>query len=122
MADRSTRFQRYLQRWWDQQLQGGTYPDDWRRGRDEQMLASELRRTAEFEIVQAAFLHRRPGQAEARQVVDRLVPAPVEADAELLTAAVVRAGATAQRVRATTVVGAVVTVAALVLRNVLRGR
>lgn len=122
MPDRTARFQRYLQRWWDQQLQGGTYPDDWRRGRDAQMLASELRRAAEFEIVQAAFLHRRPSDAEARQVVDRLVPAPVESDAELLTTAVVRAGATAQRVRATTLAGAVVTVGALVVRNVLRGR
>lgn len=122
MFDRTARFARYLQGWWDAQLQGGAYPDDWRRGRDEAILAQELRRQAEFEIIQAAFLHRRPSPSEAREVVDRLVPAPVEADAELLAAAIVRAGGTAQKVRATTLLGAVMTVAALVLRNILRGR
>jgi hypothetical protein len=122
MADRTERFARFLQRWWDQQLHGGTYPDDWRHGRDEVMLAAELRRTAEFELVQAAFLHRRPSEDEARAVVDRLVPAPIESDAALLVGAVVRAGATARKVRATTVAGGLVTVAALVVRNILRGR
>lgn len=122
MADRTERFARFLQHWWDQQLQGGAYPDDWRRGRDAAVIAAELRRTAEFEIVQAAFLHRRPSESDARAVVDRLVPAPIEPDSELLVDAVVRAGATARKVRATTVVGAMVTVGALVVRNVLRGR
>lgn len=122
MADRRARFARYLQRWWDEQLQGGTYPDDWRRGRDESMLAGEFRRAAQFELSQTAFLHRRPSEADAREVVERLVPAPVEHDADLLVGAIVRAGATAQKVRATTAVGATVTVAALVLRNILRGR
>ena len=122
MFDRTARFARYLQGWWDTQLQGGAYPDDWRRGRDEAILAQELRRQAEFEIVQAAFLHRRPSSAQAREVVDRLVPALVEADAELLAAAIVRAGGTAQKVRATTLFGAVLTVAALVVRNIMRGR
>lgn len=122
MADRTERFARFLQRWWDEQLQGGAYPDDWRRGRDGALLAAELRRTAEFEIVQAAFLHRRPSEADARAVVHRLVPEPVEADATLLLEAIVRAGASAQKVRATTLGGALLTVAALVVRNVLRGR
>ncbi|MCU1488810.1 MAG: hypothetical protein JWM85_215 [Acidimicrobiaceae bacterium] len=122
MADRRARFARYLQQWWDAQLQGGTYPQDWQRGRDGDALASEFRRAAQFEVTQAAFLHRRPSPTQAREVVDRLVPAPVESDAELLSGAIVRAGTSAQRVRATTAIGAVVTVAALVLRNILRGR
>lgn len=116
------RFARYLQRWWDAQILGGAYPADWQHGRDAGELASEFRRDAQFEMSQAAFLHRRPDDVLAREVVDRLVPIPTEADTDLLTQAIVRAGTTAQRVRATTVVGAIVTVAALALRNVLRGR
>ena len=116
------RFARYLQRWWDAQLQGGAYPTDWQHGRDVTELAHELRRDAQFEMAQAAFLHRRPGETLARELVDRLVPSPTEADAELLTGAIVRAGTTAQRVRASTLGGALLTVAALVVRNVLRGR
>ena len=55
-------------------------------------------------------------------MIDRLDPVPVEGDAAVLVEAVVSAGATAQRVRTTTVFGAVLTVAALVVRNILRGR
>jgi hypothetical protein len=58
----------------------------------------------------------------ASGIVATLVPAPSDEDAELLVNAIVRAGATAQRVRATTAVGASVTVVALVVRGVLRGR
>jgi len=116
------RFARYLQRWWDAQIQGGAYPADWQHGRDVGAIASELRRDAQFEMAQAAFLHRRPGTELARELVDRLVPAPTEFDADLLAEAIVRAGASAQRVRATTVAGASLTVAALVVRNILRGR
>lgn len=122
MADRKTRFARFLQRWWDRQLASAPSPEEWQRGRDEGAIAGELRRTAEFEIVQAAFLHRRPTKLEADAVVDQLVPAPSATDAELLSAAIVRAGATARRVRFSTIAGAAVTVGALALRNVLRGR
>lgn len=122
MARRADRFARYLQRWWDTQLQGGAYPADWQHGRDVAELAHEFRRDAQFEMSQAAFLHRRPDSSLARTLVDQLVPTPTEADADLLASAVVAAGTTAQRVRATTVAGAVVTVLALALRNVLRGR
>lgn len=116
------RFGRYLQRWWDAQLQGGAYPSDWQHGRDASELAHEFRRDAQFEMAQAAFLHHRPDDALARELVDHLVPAPTEADTDLLAEAIVRAGTTAQRVRATTVGGAVLTVAALAVRNILRGR
>ncbi len=122
MADRKERFFGYLQSWWDRQLQGAVYPGEWRRGRDAGALASEFQRAAKFEMAQAAFLHRRPSLEEARELVDRLVPAPVEADAELLATAVVRAGATAQKVRISTLAGALLTVGALVLRNIVRGR
>lgn len=86
------------------------------------MIAHEFRRDAQFAVAQAAFLLRRPDAQVARQVIDRLEPVPAEADAVILADAVVSAGATAQRVHATTVVGAVITIAALVLRNILRGR
>ena len=122
MPDRTARFSRYLQLWWDRQLQGATYPGPWLRGRDKDSIASELRRDAQFELGQARFLHHRPDATLAREVVDRLVPVPVEADADVLVDALVAAGATAQRVRATTALGAVITVFALVLRNILRGR
>ncbi len=122
MATRGARFSRYLQSWWDQQLQGATYPGDWLHGRDSDALASEFRRAAQFEIAQARFLHHRPDEEAARAVVDQLIPQPTESDAEIVAAAIVRAGATAQRVRATTAIGAVITVFALVLRNILRGR
>ncbi len=94
----------------------------WLHGRDVDSLAHEFRRDAQFAVAQATYLHRRPDAESARQIIDRLVPVPIEADAQLLVEAIVRAGATAQKVRATTVIGAVVTVFALVLRNVLRGR
>lgn len=110
-----------MQRWWSAQLQAGD-AEGWRRGRDASGVAAELRRNAQFEMSQAGFLHRRPDAGAAREVVATLSPVPSEDDAELLVEAVVRAGATAQKVRATTVVGAVLTVAALVVRNVLRGR
>lgn len=122
MSRPAERFARYLQRWWDAQLQGGTYPADWQHGRDAAELAHEFRRDAQFAMAQAAFLHRRPDEDLARELVDRLVPVPTETDTDLLAAAIVRAGATAQRVRATTVAGAVLTVAALAARNILRGR
>ncbi len=122
MRDPSNRFTRYLQAWWGDQLQGETYPCEWRRGRDADVIAHEFRRDAQFAVAQAAFLLRRPDAQVARQVIDRLEPVPAEADAVILADAVVSAGATAQRVRATTVVGAVITIAALVLRNILRGR
>jgi len=122
MPDHTARFSRYLQRWWDRQLQGATYPGQWLRERDEEALASEFRRDAQFEVAQARFLHRRPDRTVAREVVDRLLPMPIESDAEVLVGAIVAAGSTAQRVRATTAIGAVLTVFALVLRNVLRGR
>ena len=85
-------------------------------------MASEFRRDRKFEVVQAALLHHRPDARGTREIVDRLVPAPIESDAELLVEAVVHAGATARRVRTTTAAGAMVTVSALVLRNILRGR
>ena len=122
MRDPSTRFAKYLQRWWDAQLHGSVYPSEWLHGRDASNIASELRRDAQFEVSQASFLHRRPDHQQAREVVDHLLPAPIESDVEVLAEAIVRAGATAQKVRATTVIGATVTVFALVLRNILRGR
>jgi hypothetical protein len=122
VRNRTARFSRYLQRWWESQLGTATYPGEWLGGRDATSIAHEFRRAAQFEVSQASFLHRKPDAALARSLVDQLVPSPVERDAELLTDAIVRAGASAQRVRATTAIGAVVTVFALVLRNVLRGR
>ncbi len=122
MRNPGVRFGRYLQQWWERQLQGAPYPGDWLHGRDVESVASEFRRDARFELVQARFLHRRPNDTTAREVVDQLLPLPIEADAELLVAAIVRAGQTAQRVRATTAIGDSLTVFALVLRNVLRGR
>lgn len=122
MRDPAARFRRYLQQWWEHQLQGAPYPGDWLHGREADALASEFRRDAQFELTQARFLHRRPDERSARDVVDQLHPLPIEADAEILVQAIVRAGATAQKVRATTAIGATLTVFAFVLRNVLRGR
>ena len=122
MRNPSARFSRYLQAWWDEQLEGEKYPCEWRRGRDSGAIAHEFRRDTQFAVAQAAFLLRRPDAGVARAVIERLEPVPVEADTALLVEAVVHAGATAQKVRATTVLGAVVTIAALVLRNILRGR
>lgn len=122
MRDPSVRFSRYLQVWWDDQLQGEPYPCEWLRGRDAEGIAHEFRRDAQFAVAQAAFLLRRPDARVARAIIERLEPVPVEADTALLVEAVVSAGATAQKVRATTVLGAVMTIAALVLRNILRGR
>ena len=116
------RFAHYLQRWWDRQLGGAPYPNDWLRGRDASAIAREFRRDAQFAVAQSSFLLRRPGEEQAREIVQRLVPAPVESDETLLTEAVVRAGAAAQRVRATTVVGALVTIAALTIRSLFRRR
>lgn len=120
--DASARFSRYLQVWWDRQLKGATYPNEWRRSRDVDSLSGEFRRDTQFELSQARFLHRRPSEEVARAVVDRLVPVPTESDEQLLVSAIVRAGASAQKVRATTALGALITVFALVLRNILRGR
>jgi hypothetical protein len=114
------RFGRYLQKWWERQLGGGAYPSEWLRGRDASAIAREFRRDAQFAVAQSSFLLRRPGEDQAREVVERLVPAPVESDEALLVEAVVRAGAAAQRVRATTVLGALLTIAALTIRSLLR--
>jgi hypothetical protein len=122
MSKRTARLGRFLQRWWEGQLADGTYPGSWRKERSAEQLASELRRDVHFELNQSTFLYRRPDEATAREAVASLVPAPDEADSALLVAAVVRAGGGARKVRATTGVGAVVTVFALVLRNILRGR
>jgi hypothetical protein len=122
MRDPSARFSRYLQVWWERQLQGEPYPCEWLRGRDAGAIAHDFRRDAQFAVAQATFLLRRPDARLAREVIDRLDPVPVEGDAAVLVDAVVSAGATAQRVRTTTVFGAVLTVAALVVRNILRGR
>jgi hypothetical protein len=122
MRNSAARFSRYLQRWWEAQLQDLSYPADWQHGRNADALASEFRRDAQFELVQARFLHHRPDAASALLVVGQLVPTPNESDTELLATAVVRAGLTAQRVRATGVIGASITVIALVLRNILRRR
>jgi hypothetical protein len=122
MRDPSARFSRYLQVWWDDQLQGEPYPCEWLHGREADAIAREFRRDAQFAVAQAAFLLRRPDARVAREVVERLEPPPVEADADVLVDAVVSAGATAQRVRTTTVFGAILTIAALVVRNILRGR
>ena len=122
MRDPRARFSRYLQRWWDIQQHGGAYPGQWLHGRDAEALAHEFRRDAQFEVAQAAYLHRRPDADGARLVVESLVPLPTESDAELLIDAIVRAGSTARKLRATTALGATVTVFALVFRNILRGR
>ena len=122
MRNSSASFGRYLQRWWERQIDGVEYPDDWLHGRTSEALASEFRRDAQFELVQARFLHRRPNAESARLLVDTLVPKPTEGDTELLANAIVRAGVTAQRVRTTGAIGASITVVALVLRNVLRRR
>ncbi len=95
--------------------------DDWRRGRSVEALAAELRRDVPFEVAQVRLLHRRPDREAALAAVSGLVPPPGEADREVLVEAVVRAGGTAQKVRVTTA-GAMLTVLALVVRNVLRGR
>jgi hypothetical protein len=122
MSRRTARLGRFLQHWWEGQLSGEDSPGDWRRERSAEQLAAELRRDIHFELSQSAFLYRRPGEEAAQEAVAALVPAPSEEDAALLVAAVVRAGGGARKVRATTGAGAVVTVFALVLRNVLRGR
>jgi hypothetical protein len=122
MKNRTERFSRYLQQWWQAQLGSATYPGQWLNGRDTTAIAHEFRRAAQFEASQAAFLHRRPDAELARSVVDQLVPSPIEHDAEILVDAIVSAGASAQRFRATAAAGAVVTVFAIVARNVLRGR
>jgi hypothetical protein len=122
MRDPSARFSRYLQAWWVEQLQGEPYPCEWRRDRDAAAFAHEFRRDAQFAVAQAAFLLRRPDARVAREVVEKLEPAPVDVDTAVLVEAVVSAGSTAQRVRTTTVFGAILTIAALVVRNILRGR
>jgi hypothetical protein len=122
MADRSARFSRYLQQWWQRQLDRAPEGEAWTHGRDAHAVAAEFRRDAQFEITQARFLLRRPDEAVARQVIATLEPAPSEDDVELLVAAIVRAGATAQRVRATTAASAALTVFALVTRGILRRR
>jgi len=122
MADRSVRFSRYLQQWWQRQLDRAPEGESWTRGRDANSVAAEFRRDAQFEISQARFLLRRPDDAVARKVIGTLEPAPPEDDVELLAAAIVRAGATAQRVRATTAASAALTVFALVTRGILRRR
>lgn len=131
MSKRTARLGRFLQRWWEGQLsdaadvEGGLDAGGWRRERSVEQLASELRRDVHFELSQSTFGYRRPDEQTAREAVAGLVPAPDEADEALLVAAVVRAGGGARTLRATTgigAVGAVVTVFALVLRNVLRGR
>ena len=122
MGDRNARFARYLERWWQRQLSAVADGEAWTRGRDAHAVAVEFRRDAQFEMSQARFLLRRPNEADARAVVVTLSPAPSDEDAELLTAAIVRAGATAQRVRATTAASAGLTVLALVTRSILRRR
>lgn len=122
MDRRTARLARFLQRWWAAELAGGDGELGWRRDRSAEQIAAALRRDVHFELSQSAFLYRRPDEAAARAAVDALDPAPDPEDAALLVAAVVRAGERARRVRATTGAGAVVTVFALVLRNVLRGR
>jgi hypothetical protein len=122
MRNSSAAFGRYLQSWWERQLEGTTYPTDWLHGRTSEALASEFRRDAQFELVQARYLHRRPNAESAQLLVDQLVPTPVETDVELLVSAVVRAGVTAQRVRTSGAIGASITVLALVIRNILRRR
>ncbi len=122
MNRRTARLARFLQRWWEGEIAREDATLGWRRERSAEQLASELRRDVHFELSQSASLYRRPDEAAAREAVAALVPPPSEEDADLLVAAVVRAGERARRVRATTGAGAVVTVFALVLRNVLRGR
>jgi hypothetical protein len=122
MRNSSERFGRYLQRWWEGQLQGEVTAGSWQHGRGVEELASEFRRDTQFELIQARFLLRRPNVDSARALVHDLVPQPQDDDVDLLTTAVVRAGVTARRVRATGAVGASLTVCALVLRNVLRRR
>lgn len=120
MSRSRDRFLRSLNRWWSRQLAAD--PDDWRRGRSVDALAHELRRDVQFEMSQAAFLHRRPDGETSKALVAELVPPPSAEDAEVLAEAIVRAGSTAQKVRVTTAAGALLTVLALVVRNVLRGR
>ncbi|HVC24214.1 MAG TPA: hypothetical protein VND23_00520 [Acidimicrobiales bacterium] len=122
MNRRTARLARFLQRWWEGEQPGDGDTETWRRGRSAEQIASELRRDVHFEISQSTFLYRRPDETDAAEAVATLVPSPGEEDTALLVAAVVRAGERARRVRATTGAGAVVTVFALVLRNVLRGR
>lgn len=122
MKDPHDRFFSYLQRWWTAQIAGAKPEEDWRGERDVHALASQFRRDTQFELAQAGLLHRRLSPFEARDAVDHLDPLPSPSDAELLTDALVRASSTAQRVRNTTAVGAVLTVSALVLRNLLRRR
>jgi hypothetical protein len=122
MSRRAARLGRFLQHWWEGQLAGETYPCDWRRERSADQLAAELRRDVHFELSQSAFLYRRPGEEMVRAAVAALVPSPDERDEALLVAAFVRAGGGARTVRSATGAGAVLTVFALVLRNVLRGR
>jgi hypothetical protein len=122
MSKQTARLTRFLQHWWEGQLVDGAYPSEWRRERSAEGLASELRRDIHFELNQTTLLHRRPSEEAARDAVSALVPAPSDEDADLLVAAVVRAGGRARTVRATTGVGAMITVFALVLRNILRGR
>ena len=122
MRSPSSRFGKYLQQWWESQLGGSPYPFDWTHGRDASAIAREFRRDAQFAVAQGSFLLRRPGEQDARDIVERLDPTPVEGDEEVLVEAVVRAGAAAQRVRATTVIGAILTVVALAVRNILRRR
>jgi hypothetical protein len=122
MADRSARFGRYLQKWWERQLDQAPEGESWTRGRDAHAVAVEFRRDAQFEMSQARFLLRRPNEENAREIVATLDPRPSDEDAQLLVAAIVRAGATAQRVRATTAASAGLTVLALVVRGILRRR
>ena len=60
MRDPSARFSRYLQVWWERQLQGEPYPCEWLRGRDAGAIAHDFRRDAQFAVAQATFLLRRP--------------------------------------------------------------
>jgi hypothetical protein len=119
MSSSDDRVARSLQRWWSRQTE--TDPADWRHGRSVEALAAELRRDVTFELASVRFLHRRPDDGTALGAVLELQPKPAPADAEVLAEAIVRAGGSARTVRMTTA-GAVLTVLALVVRNVLRGR
>jgi len=116
------RLENYLENWWADIVAASRSKDNHLDGCSIEMLISQFTSDKSFRKLQMLSLKRMPDFEILSSSVKSLIPYPTDEETAMITTALLRADKGNKMLKKTTVIGAIFTVVALSVRNILRGR
>jgi len=116
------RFENYLENWWADVVATSEEASNHLDAFTIDMLISKFRTDKSFRKLQMLSMSRMPDFEILFSSVKSLIPCPTDGEAAMITTALLRADKGNKMLKKTTVIGAIFTVVALSVRNILRGR